>query len=167
MRVGSDARRRERATSRVDVAADGDAMDAIVRALTRRSARGRDEEDDDADEDDVRAFVGVIEKYREQPTVLDPMLGGVIEPLMDAVARASTEANENERERERERVLQGAGCAVERARMEDVRAVLSERGEVFRAGGASAAGSASARRQCVGNATRAHELVVDFGVGAV
>ena len=92
---GDDARRRERATSRVDVAADGDAMDAIVRALTRRSARGRDEEDDAADEDDVRAFVGVIEKYREQPTVLDPMLGGVIEPLMDAVARASTEANEN------------------------------------------------------------------------
>ena len=79
----------------MDVAADGDAMDAIVRALTRRSARGRDEEDDAADEDDVRAFVGVIEKYREQPTVLDPMLGGVIEPLMDAVARASTEANEN------------------------------------------------------------------------
>ena len=97
---GDDARRRERATSRVDVAADGDAMDAIVRALTRRSARGRDEEDDAADEDDVRAFVGVIEKYREQPTVLDPMLGGVIEPLMDAVARASTEANENENENE-------------------------------------------------------------------
>ena len=107
---GDDARRRERATSRVDVAADGDAMDAIVRALTRRSARGRDEEDDAADEDDVRAFVGVIEKYREQPTVLDPMLGGVIEPLMDAVARASTEANENENENENAKANANACC---------------------------------------------------------
>jgi hypothetical protein len=107
---GDDARRRERATSRVDVAADGDAMDAIVRALTRRSARGRDEEDDAADEDDVRAFVGVIEKYREQPTVLDPMLGGVIEPLMDAVARASTEANENENENENENAKANANA---------------------------------------------------------
>ena len=84
----ADARARDApvTSTRDDVAADVDALDAIVRALTRRTTRANEAR---ADADDVRAFKAIVEKYRARPTVLDRALARVIEPLAATVARAA------------------------------------------------------------------------------